>query len=98
MLALDSKSTRSFSREQLWKLSDYRALIHDPRTGHQPVRQLFLLHADRAAAPVSNLTGYLEGLVSVREASVLGAVPCLPGETRHLERVLERFLEMWAPR
>ena len=97
MLALDSKSTRSFSRDHLWKLSDYRSLIHDPRTGHQPVRQLFLLHADRATAPMTNLTGYLEGLVSPRDSSVLGAVPCLPGETHHLERVLDRFLEVWAP-
>ena len=97
LLALDAKSTRRFHREVLFQVSDYRGLVHDPRTGHQPIRQLFLLHADLGARPVSNLPGYLEGRLPPRDSSVLGAVPCLPGETRHLERVIDRFLEVWLP-
>jgi hypothetical protein len=98
MLALDAKSTRAFRREALWEVRDYRGLIHDPRTGHQPVRQLFLLHADAAARPLVNLTGYLEGGVSGEGASVLGAVPCVPGDLRSLEKVLDRFLDLWIVR
>lgn len=93
MLALDAKSTAGFDRSRLWNISDYRSLVHDPATGHQPIRQLFLIHRDTSSAALCNLAGYLEGRISPPDsASILGAIPCVPGHTHDLERVIRRFL------
>lgn len=100
ILALDAKSGPRFrkAQERLLSNATYLALIHDPASGHQPVRQLFLVHRDADAAPVCNLTGYLEGRVSSPDARVLGAVPAQPGFTQHLENVVLRFLETFRAR
>ncbi len=95
MLALDAKSTRTFSREAFRSISDYRGLVHDVATGHQPIRQLFLLHADIECPPLVNVTGYLSGQAMNPQSSILGAVPCLPGAIGHLRTVIERFLSLW---
>jgi hypothetical protein len=94
LLALDAKSVERFTTELFAPVSDYRGRIHDPKTGHQPLRQLFLLHRDASAAPSCNLTGYLEGRTGSDQSFVLGAVACIPGATSGLERVIDRFLEV----
>jgi hypothetical protein len=43
MLVLDAKSVSHFREERFWDVSDYRSRVCDPETGHQPVRQVFLL-------------------------------------------------------
>jgi hypothetical protein len=94
IMAIDAKSTRTFTVDRLWEVSDYRALIHDPVTGHQPVRQVFLAHLDERAAPVCNVAGYLAGRSGTAHTSVIGAMPFLPGRSDHVERAIERFLEV----
>jgi hypothetical protein len=97
MLALDAKSGRRFSaaavQERLKEAAKYLWLIHDPRSGEQPVRQLFLVHRDLDAPPATNLSHYLEGGRAPPDARVLGAVPAAPGSAGALALVLSRFLE-----
>jgi hypothetical protein len=95
ILALDAKSGPRFRRalESIEEIARYVWLIHDPRTGHQPVRQLFVVHRDLAASSVSNLSGYLEGRLSAPESRILGAVPAQPGATDGLRNVILRFLD-----
>jgi hypothetical protein len=73
-------------------------MVHDPQSGYQPVRQLFLVHRDPDTPPLCNVTGYLEGRVSAPEARVLGAVPAWPGSTPALRHVILRFLETFQAR
>jgi len=100
ILALDAKSGPRFTRpqERLQEASRYLWLVHDPTNGHQPIRQLFLVHRDRDTAPISNVPGYLEARVSPADARILGAVPAQPGETDHLRNVILRFLETFRSR
>jgi hypothetical protein len=95
MLALDAKSGPRFRRaqERLHESADYLWLIHDPHTGHQPLRQLFLIHRDADALPICNVPGYLEGKAVPAEARILGALPAWPGGTDLLARAIARFLE-----
>ena len=60
ILVLDAKSHGRFDPQALWEMTDYRTRIFDLRTGHQPVRQVSLLHRDAAAEPLVNLPGYLD--------------------------------------
>ena len=46
---------------ELGRVTDYGRLVFDPRTGRQPVRQVFLLHRDRRSRPVTNIPHYLQG-------------------------------------
>lgn len=94
ILVLDAKSGARFDRDALWNVSDYRSLIFDPETGHQPVRQLFLLHRDVRAGVTCSLPGYLEGRFGRASHSVIGAVPMTPGRLDDARRVLVRFLEV----
>ncbi len=96
ILVLDAKSGGRFSREWLFTVRDYRSLVHDPETGHQPVRQVFLLHRDLGSSAVCNLPGYLEGRFGGAANSVIGAVPMAPGREDDARRVLLRFLEVAA--
>ncbi|HLU49002.1 MAG TPA: nuclease domain-containing protein, partial [Planctomycetota bacterium] len=100
ILALDAKSGPRFRKadERLLATATYLLWIHDPVTGHQPVRQLFLVHRDMDAPPLANLTGYLEGRVSNPDARVIGAVPAQPRATEALEHVILRFLETYRAR
>ena len=101
ILALDAKSGPRFrgAQERLHGTADYLWLVHDPHTGFQPVRQLFLVHRDPDAAPLCNVTGYLEGRVSIPlDTRVLGAVPAWPGGTDHLREAILRFLETYRDR
>jgi hypothetical protein len=95
MLILDAKSGARFTRvkDRVLEASRYLWEIHDPRTGHQPVRQLFLVHRDLESPPACNISGYLEGRVEPREARVLGAVPARPGKTEALWSVISRFMD-----
>jgi len=93
LMVLDAKSTRAFEKEMLWRLSDYQRLVHDPKTGEQPIRQVLLLHADEKSAPLTNLPGYLERRITARDSRILAAAPCLPSLTGHIERMLDRFFE-----
>jgi hypothetical protein len=95
MLVLDAKSVAHFREERFWDVSDYRSRICDPETGHQPVRQVFLLHRDAGRAPLVNVPGYLEGRTGSVASSILGAVTFLPDRMTALRRVLERFLGMY---
>lgn len=94
ILVLDAKSGARFDRDALWSVSDYRSRIFDPETGHQPVRQLFLLHRDVRAGVRCNLPGYLEGRFGRASHSVIGAVPMTPDRLDDARRVLVRFLEV----
>ena len=100
ILALDAKSGPRFrkAQERLQSSSGYVWQIHDPQTGHQPLRQLFLVHRDLEEPPVCNVTGYLDGRVSPTDSRILGAVPAQPGKTRELENVIMRFLETYRAR
>ena len=100
ILALDAKSGPRFRKvqERLQGASAYLWQIHDPQSGHQPVRQLFLVHRDLDVAPVTNVAGYLDGRCSPQDSRVLGAVPAQPGRTAHLENVILRFLETYRAR
>ena len=100
ILALDAKSGPRFRKiqERLQQTAGYLWQVHDPATGHQPIRQLFLVHRDLETPPVSNVTGYLEGRVSPPSSRVLGAVPAQPGSTDALQNVILRFLETFRPR
>lgn len=91
-LVLDAKSTSRFENEALWRPTDYRARIFDPQTGTLPVRQVFFVHRDQAAPDLENLPGYLAGTRSGRDASIIGAVACLPWSRNRLAQVLRRFL------
>ncbi|MBN1417577.1 MAG: hypothetical protein JXP34_02310 [Planctomycetes bacterium] len=93
MMVLDAKSTRAFEKEMLWRLSDYQRLVHDPKTGDQPIRQVVLLHADPRTVPLTNLPGYLEGRFGARASRILAAAPFLPGHTNHVEAMIERFFD-----
>ena len=92
ILVLDAKSHGRFDSKTLWETTDYRSRIFDPTTGHQPVRQVFLLHRDASAAPLVNLPGYLEHRTGDSHSSLLGAVAFLPERTDAARRVIERFL------
>ena len=101
-LVLDAKSTDAFTPRKFREMADYARQVFDPRTGRQPVRQVFLLHRDRLAPPWENLPGYLDGGRPILpDASILGAIPCVPDRMRtapgDLGRVLDRFLEIHGP-
>jgi len=91
-MVLDAKCTSRFTRERLFDVSDYRTLIHDPQTGRQPIRHVFLVHRD-PAANFCSLPGFLQG---TREAPsdgfILGAVHLLPEATEEISFLLTQFL------
>ncbi|MFQ5653855.1 MAG: hypothetical protein ACE5GW_03875, partial [Planctomycetota bacterium] len=89
-----SKAVVHFDRKRLWDATDYRTRVFDPRTGHQPVRQVFFLHRDTTAAPLESLPGYLDGSLGDRSSSVLGAVAFLPERLEAVRRLIERFLAL----
>lgn len=99
MMVLDAKSTEHFTPARFREMSDYSRQIVDPRTGYQPVKQVFLLHRDRSGHPVSNIPGYLSGQSIAPDTVVLGAVPCIPeyvnAATLGLHLVIERFLRTY---
>ncbi len=95
ILVLDAKSQGRFDPRTLWETTDYRTRIFDPATGHQPVRQVFLLHRDAQAPPLVNLPGYLDERTGDRRSSILGAIPFLPDRTETARRVVERFLAIF---
>ncbi len=102
ILVLDAKSTDTFQPRKFREMTDYARQVLDPRTGWQPVRQVFLLHRDRLAPTWENLPGYLAGDGPVpAETSVLGAIPCVPDRMRaspgDLGRLLDRFLALHLP-
>src|SRR5262245_46124516 len=80
--------------------ADYARQVFEPRTWRQPVRQVFLLHRDRRATPLTNLPRYLQGQALEPDVVILGAVPCVPEQVNTipdaLARVLDRFLETYA--
>jgi hypothetical protein len=94
ILVLDAKSHRVFREDAFQHVADYRTRICDLATGHQPIRQVFLLHRDALRAPVMNLPGYLDGRVGGATSSVLGAACLLPDRTTATRRVIERFLTL----
>jgi len=102
ILVLDAKVTDLFTPVKLRDLTDYARQIFELATGRQPVRQVFLLHRDRRALPVSNVPGYLKGRHIDRSAMLIGAVRCVPERTGRtplwLARVIDRFLEVYAGR
>jgi hypothetical protein len=93
-LVLDAKNTPHFTRDRLFSVSDYRTLIHEPDTGRQPVRQLFLVHRDANQPLISTLPGYPHGEWPGWDTSVLGAVALTPGEETALRQVVVRFLAL----
>jgi hypothetical protein len=97
ILVLDAKSTDSFTVARFRDLTDYARLVFDPRTGRQPIRQVFLLHRSRGVAPVTNIPEYLQGREVAGDVNILGAVPCAPERVNQtpagLAQVIERFLE-----
>jgi hypothetical protein len=93
-LVMDSKSVERFSNDHFHRISDYRSALHDPETGHQPARQLFLLHRDERTQVFCNLPGYLEGKAGDRNSMIIGAVSLMPGTEHSLELVIDRFLEI----
>jgi len=99
MMVLDAKSTEHFTPARFREMSDYSRQIVDPRTGYQPVKQVFLLHRDRSGHPLSNIPGYLSGRSIAPDTFVLGAVPCIPeyvnAATQGLQLVIERFLRTY---
>ncbi len=101
VLVLDAKSTDLFSPAKFRDMADYSRQIFEPRTGRQPVRQVFLLHRDRRASPTSNIPFYLTGRPVPADVVILGAVPCIPERVNHtpegLAQVIDRFLETYAP-
>lgn len=99
-LALDAKSGPRFHKapERLQGSAQYLWQIHDPASGHQPIRHLFLVHRDLEASPVCNVSGYLEGRVTPPDARILGAIPSQPGDVEQLRNVILRFLETFRSR
>ncbi len=99
MMVLDAKSTEHFTPARFREMSDYGRQIVDPRSGYQPVKQVFLLHRDRSSRPLANLPGYLAGRSIAPDTQVLGAVPCIPEyvntATQGLQLVLDRFLKTY---
>ncbi len=99
MMVLDAKSTEHFTPARFREMSDYSRQIVDPRTGYQPVKQVFLLHRDRSGRPVCNIPGYLKGRSIAPDTFVLGAVPCIPeyvnAATQGLHLVIDRFLRTY---
>lgn len=99
IMVLDAKSTEHFTPARFREMSDYSRQIVDPRTGYQPVKQVFLLHRDRSGHPVSNIPGYLKGRSIAPDTLVLGAVPCIPeyvnAATQGLHLVIDRFLRTY---
>jgi hypothetical protein len=95
ILVLDAKSQGRFDPKTLWETTDYRTRIFDPSTGHQPVRQVFLLHRDGAAPSIVNLPGYLDQRIGDPRSSILGAVAFLPDKTESVRRVIERFVSVF---
>jgi hypothetical protein len=99
MMVLDAKSTEHFTPARFREMSDYARQIVDPRTGYQPVKQVFLLHRDRSSRPLANIPGYLAGRSIAPDTQVLGAVPCIPEyvntATQGLQRILDRFLKTY---
>ena len=100
VLALDAKSGPRFTKplDRLRSAADYILLVQDPATGHQPIRQLFLVHRDTETGTRCNLSGYLEGRVSPPDSRVLGAIPARPQDTESLRLVILRFLETYRTR
>ncbi len=101
ILVLDAKSTDAFNPRKFREMADYSRQVFEPRTGRQPVRQVFLLHRDRMAYPWENLPGYLANDRPVApDAAILGAVACVPDRMKEtpglLARVIDRFLEVHA--
>jgi hypothetical protein len=78
MMVLDAKSTDVFYPMKLRELTDYARQVLEPSTGRQPIREVFLLHRDRASWPLANLPGYFKGRSVEADAHILGAVPCVP--------------------
>lgn len=99
MMVLDAKSTEHFSPARFREMSDYSRQIVDPRTGYQPVKQVFLLHRDRAGHAVSNIPQYLSGRSIAPDTFVVGAAPCVPeyvnAATQALHLVIDRFLQTY---
>jgi hypothetical protein len=97
ILVLDAKSTDSFTVARFRELTDYARLVFDPRTGRQPIRQVFLLHRSRGQAPVTNIPEYLQGRQIAGDVNILGAVPCGPERVNQtpagLAQLIERFLD-----
>lgn len=101
VLVLDAKSTDAFTPRKFREMADYSRQVFDPRTGRQPVRQVFLLHRDRLARTWENLPGYLaDDRPIAPDAVILGAVGCVPDRMKDaagpLARVIDRFLELHA--
>ena len=101
VLVLDAKSTDAFTPRKFREMADYSRQVFDPRTGRQPIRQVFLLHRDRLAPNWENLPGYLAGeRPASPDAAILGAVGCVPDRMKEtpgpLARVIDRFLEIHA--
>ncbi len=99
MMVLDAKSTEHFTAARFREMSDYSRQVVDPRTGYQPVKQVFLLHRDRSSHALANIPGYLGGRSIAPDTFVLGAVPCIPEyvntATQDLQVVLDRFLKTY---
>lgn len=90
-IALDAKNTTSFSRDRLWEYSDYRTLIHDSRSGEQPVRWMFFLHRDEGSE-MSSYPDFDRNQAIPPSTSILGGLPFMPDHTEPLTRLLGRFL------
>jgi hypothetical protein len=100
LLVLDAKVTDFFTPLKLREQTDYARQVFDLQTGRQPIRQVFFLHRDRRTPVLTNVPGYLKGRHIDRSVMVLGAVRCVPEGPQHstpwLERVIDRFLEVYA--
>lgn len=99
MLVLDAKSSDYFSPIKFREMTDYSRQVFDLHSGRQPIRQVFLLHRDRNARPLSNLPGYLQGRSLDPANLILGAIPCVPEKINStpplLAEVVERFLKAY---
>ena len=91
-MVIDAKNSTRFSRDRLFKVSDYRTLIHEEGTGRQPIRELVLAHRD-PSGHFASLPGYLEGdRRPPSETSVVAALPLLPDKRDPLAKVVTRFV------
>jgi hypothetical protein len=94
---LDAKCTWRFEQlqgslgDELEMMRDYRMRIHDPVSGHQPVRAVFQVHPGTALPLQINLLSWDRGLIPP-DAQLCGAVPAAPGATGDLARLLDRLL------
>lgn len=97
VVILDAKCTWRFEKlagslgDELEQMRDYRMRIHDPVSGHQPVRAVFQVHPGTGLPLRVNLSSWERGQVPP-DAQLCGAVPAAPGSTRDLERLLDGLL------